>query len=255
MEMYETATNKYALYANLKAGEMKFRQNDSWDDPNINYGDNGADGSLETGGSNIAVPSDGVYYVVMDLANLTYSLTSVEGDSRDMLFSEGQELEIEDPFDFTQGFAIAKFKNVDVNGNQGSDSSGEFVDTDFPMFRLADAYLMYAEAFLRGGGGDAGTAVSYINLLRERAYGGTNGNISAGELTLDFILAERSRELYWEGHRRTDLIRFGQFSDQGVWPWKGGVMEGKTTESFRDIYPIPSSDIIANPNLIQNDGY
>ncbi len=255
MEMYVTGTNSYALYANLTAGEMKFRQNDSWDDPNLNYGDNDANGSIETGGANIAVPSDGIYFVEMDLGNLTYSLTSVEGDSREMFFTEDQALEIEDPFDFTQGYAITKFKNVDVNGNQGSDSSGEFVDTDFPMFRLADAYLMYAEAFLRGGGGDAGTAVGYINMLRERAYSGANGNISAGELDLNFILAERSRELYWEGHRRTDLIRFGQFSDQGEWPWKGGVMEGKTTESFRDIYPIPSSDIIANPNLIQNDGY
>ena len=72
---------------------------------------------------------------------------------------------------------------------------------------------------------------------------------------LDFILDERSRELHWEGHRRTDLIRFNQFTENGVWPWKGGVMEGKTTEKFRDIYPIPSSDIIANPTLKQNDGY
>ncbi|MGB5262647.1 MAG: RagB/SusD family nutrient uptake outer membrane protein, partial [Lutimonas sp.] len=99
------------------------------------------------------------------------------------------------------------------------------------------------------------TAVSYINALRERAYGSGSGNISSGNLTLNFILDERSRELFWEGHRRTDLIRFGQFSTQGIWPWKGGVMEGRTTESFRDIYPIPSSDLIANPTLVQNPGY
>jgi hypothetical protein len=231
---------------------MKFRFNEDW---GVNYGDDGANGSLEPGGANIAVSVAGIYYITLDLAALTYTAVPYTGDSRAMFFTEDQTLEIEDPFDFTNGYAIAKFKNVDVNGNRGSDSSGEFVDIDFPMFRLADAYLMYAEAFLNGGGGDATTAKDYINELRKRAYGNDSGNISANEITDSFILDERSRELFWEGHRRTDLIRFKQFSTQGVWPWKGGVMEGKTTESFRDYYPIPSSDIIANPNLKQNDGY
>ncbi len=176
-------------------------------------------------------------------------------DSRAMFFTDGQALEIENPFTFTDGYAVAKYRNMDMNNMQGSDGSGEFVDIDFPVFRLADAYLMYAELTLRGGGGDAATAVSYINMLRERAYGDTSGNISSGDLDLDFVLDERSRELFWESHRRTDLIRFGQFSDQGVWPWKGGVMAGTTTESFRDIFPIPSGDIIANPTLTQNPGY
>jgi len=176
-------------------------------------------------------------------------------DSRALFFTDGQSLEIENPFTFTDGYAVAKYRNIDTNGDQGSDGSGEFTDIDFPVFRLADAYLMYAELNLRGGGGDAGTAADYINMLRERAYGDTSGNISSGDLDLDFVLAERSRELFWESHRRTDLIRFGQFSDQGVWPWKGGVMAGTTTESYRDLYPIPSADIIANPTLTQNDGY
>lgn len=84
--------------------------------------------------------------------------------------------------------------------------TGHFPDTDFPMFRLADVYLMYAEAVLRGGqGGSVTQATDYINILRSRAYGNSNGNISTAQLTLDFILDERARELYWEGHRRTDL--------------------------------------------------
>jgi len=99
------------------------------------------------------------------------------------------------------------------------------------------------------------TALGYINQLRERSYGNTNGNIVMNDLTLDFILDERSRELYWEATRRVDLVRFGQYSDQGIWPWKGNVKEGRTTESFRDIFPIPASDILANPNLDQNPGY
>jgi hypothetical protein len=123
------------------------------------------------------------------------------------------------------------------------------------MFRLADAYLMYAEAAVRSGNGSIDLAVNYINELRERAYGNSNGNITAGDLNLDFILAERSRELFWEAHRRTDLIRFGQFSDQGIWAFKGNVPQGVTTEAFRDIMPIPALDLGINTNLQQNEGY
>ena len=252
MEMFETASNQYAIYAKLVAGEFKFRFNEDWGN---NYGDDGPDGNLNPGGTNIAIATDGVYFISLDLENLTYTIIAYNGDQRAQFHKDGQNLEIEDPFAFTDGYAIAKYRNVDVNGNQGSDSSGNFVDIDFPMFRLADAYLMYAELTLRGGGGDAATAVNYINMLRERAYGNTKGYISSGDLTLDFVLAERARELHWEGHRRTDLIRFDQFSDQGVWPWKGGVKDGVTTDSYRDIYPIPSTDMIANPNLTQNPGY
>jgi hypothetical protein len=125
------------------------------------------------------------------------------------------------------------------------------------MFRLADAYLMYAEAVLRGGsGGTRAEALGYVNDIRERAYGDASGNITDGELTLDFIIDERARELFFEGHRRTDLIRFGRFTGGTyVWPWKGRVKDGAATEAFRDIFPIPSADLGANPTLKQNDGY
>ncbi|MFC4723280.1 RagB/SusD family nutrient uptake outer membrane protein [Geojedonia litorea] len=176
-------------------------------------------------------------------------------DGRELFYTNGQSLEIPNISKFTDGYAIAKYKNVDRNGNPGSDTSGNFPDTDFPLFRLADAYLIYAEAHLRGGGGDANTAVGLINTLRVRAYGDTSGNISTSDLSLDFILDERARELYWECHRRTDLIRFGKFSSSGIWSWKGNVQNGTTTEAFRDIFPIPTSDLSANPNLTQNPGY
>jgi starch-binding outer membrane protein, SusD/RagB family len=116
-------------------------------------------------------------------------------------------------------------------------------------------YLTYSEAVLRGGtGGDATTALNYVNLLRQRAFKGTTGNLSS--LTLDVILAERGRELYWEGHRRTDLIRFSRFVEGTyLWPWKGGVKDGKGVEAFRTLFPIPAADLIANPNLKQNPGY
>jgi starch-binding outer membrane protein, SusD/RagB family len=125
------------------------------------------------------------------------------------------------------------------------------------MFRLADAYLMYAEAYKRGGGGDEATAVGYINQLRQRAYGDNSGDITAGELTLDFILDERVREMYWEMTRRQDLIRYGLFvgGSQQVWPWKGDVLEGATVDDKYIIFPLPASDLNVNANLVQNPGY
>ena len=125
------------------------------------------------------------------------------------------------------------------------------------MYRLADVYLMYAEAVLRGGtGGSMANAVNYINLLRQRAYGDTSGNITQSNLTLDFIIDERARELYWEAHRRTDLIRFGRFSQSDyVWPWKGAVRDGRSTNSKFNLFPIPAADLGANPQLKQNTGY
>lgn len=181
---------------------------------------------------------------------------SGETDSRAIFYTDGQALDIVDAFNFTDGYAVPKYSNLDSNGVIGSDTSGNNVDVDFPTFRLADAYLMYAEIVLRGAGGDLSTALGYINELRQRAYGDSSGNITAGELTLDFILDERSRELYWECHRRTDLIRFNQFTDQSIWPWKGAQsQDGMPSETFRRIYPIPSAEINANPEMVQNQGY
>ena len=178
-------------------------------------------------------------------------------DKRAMFWSAGQKLEIADIGQFTDGWAITKFSNLTSTGAAAPHAHPDFVDTDYPVFRLADVYLMYAEAVLRNGtGGSATTALGYVNALRQRAYGNTSGNITSGEMTLDFILDERARELYWEGHRRTDLIRYGKFTSASyLWPWKGKVAEGAATQSYRDLYPIPSNDLGANPTLKQNTGY
>ncbi|MGB7842830.1 MAG: RagB/SusD family nutrient uptake outer membrane protein [Salinimicrobium sp.] len=175
-------------------------------------------------------------------------------DDREMFYTEGQELEIKTISNFNDGYAVGKFKNIDVNGNQGSDATGEHVDTDFPMFRLGDIYLMYAEAAFRTNT-NLDQAVTYINKLRTRAYGAGNGQVTAGDISLNFLLNERGRELYWEGHRRTDLIRFNRFTENGVWAWKGDVPQGTTTAAFRNLYPIPASDLGVNTNLTQNTGY
>ena len=178
-------------------------------------------------------------------------------DGRAMFFTEGQELEINTIANtFTDGYAVTKFKNVDSDGNPGSDESGNFVDTDLPLIRLAEIYLNYAEVVARGKGGDVATAVGYINELRERAFGDDSGNITSSDFNLDFVEAERSRELYWEGQRRTDLIRFTDFTTANyLWPFKGGAKNGTAVEPFRRLFPLPSNIIAINPNLTQNPGY
>ncbi|UOR03504.1 RagB/SusD family nutrient uptake outer membrane protein [Hymenobacter aerilatus] len=175
-------------------------------------------------------------------------------DNRAKFVTGGQTLEINSLIDFYQGYVPIKFKNVSSTGAPGSDLV--FADTDFPMFRLADAYLMYAEAAVRGGG-DRNLALEYVNRVRTRAYKNTPaGNITSSELTLDFLLNERSRELYWEATRRTDLIRYNRFTTRDyLWPWKGGVKEGTAVQDYRNLFPIPVSDLSVNRNLVQNPGY
>ncbi|SHF44633.1 Starch-binding associating with outer membrane [Mariniphaga anaerophila] len=251
---FDAETKVWSVIAELGSGSFKFRANDKWD---INLGDNDADGILEYEGSNMAISESGKYLITLYLGtpDYTYSIERYSSDGRNLLYSDGQTLDIDNMFEFTNGYAVGKFKNVTSDGQTGSNI--EFVDTDFPLFRLADVYLMYAEAVLRGGtGGDAATALSYVNMLRERAYGDQGGNITAADLTLDFILDERGREFYWEAQRRTDLIRFGKFTGGDyLWEWKGAVKEGRSIDDKFNIFPIPASDVIANPNLTQNTGY
>ncbi len=177
-----------------------------------------------------------------------------ELDERAIFFTEGQNKSVETINTFSDGYAAPKFQNVASDGTIGSDLT--FVDTDFPMFRFGEVHLMYAESVLRGAtNGDVATAVDFINALRQRAYDGNAGRITAEDLTLDFILDERARELWWEAHRRTDLIRFNQFTENGVWAWKGNVQAGQATQPFLNLYPIPEEEVRANSNLTQNPGY
>lgn len=173
-------------------------------------------------------------------------------DNRALFWKTDRSRETATWYDFSQGWGVVKFTNKNSDGSNGSNNV--FADTDFPLFRLADAYLMYAEAVLRGGsGGSQSTALNYINELRTRA-----GASQIGEegLNLDFILNERMRELYWEGHRRTDLIRFGKFTKNYAWPWKNGVYGGTSSidEKYK-LYPLPATEISANPKLVQNPGF
>jgi hypothetical protein len=183
-----------------------------------------------------------------------YNRFSPTDPRRSFFWTDGQTVDVTSISDFSKGIPAPKYTNKTSLGLSGSNATHP--DTDFPMFRLGDAYLMYAEAHLRGGGGDRPTALAYVNALRQRAYGSTAGDITDPELTLQFILDERGRELLWEAHRRNDLVRYGFFTGGDyVWQWKGGAPAGTATETFRDLYPLPASELTANPNLVQNPGY
>ncbi len=176
-------------------------------------------------------------------------------DKRGVFF--GTKSAVDAVGEFTDGLRVTKFKNITSDNLPGRTLNGTFSSLDFALFRLAEQYLIYGEAVARGGsGGDAGKALTYVNQLRQRAYGNASGDVSAAALTTDFYLDERGRELYWEGHRRTDLIRFGKFTGSTyLWAFKGGVQAGASLPTFRNLYPLPLADLIANPNLVQNTGY
>ena len=204
------------------------------------------------------------------------------GDKRCKFFTNGQSKDVTSMTDETAGYLSEKWSNLKDDGTTASNTADAGVETDFPLFRLADVYLMYAECVARtvedkdklddwAGGSDAESdsrkqgAIYWINKVRERAYGkDENGNprgqvwkenFSSKEAFLQFILDERARELYHEGYRRTDLIRYGQFTtNKYIWQWKGGTHDGQAVDSKYNIYPIPNTELTANPNL-HNDNY
>ncbi|WP_291102337.1 MULTISPECIES: RagB/SusD family nutrient uptake outer membrane protein [unclassified Flavobacterium] len=163
----------------------------------------------------------------------------------------------------SQGYTLSKFSNKTSTGATGVSST--YVDTDFPLFRLADVYLMYAEAQMRKDGATNGSStanattqsIGYINDLRQRANSGSDvANVVASNVTLDFIIDERARELHWEAHRRQDLIRFGKFTGGSYnWAWKGNASNGISIPAHLNVFPLPGASLAANRNLTQNIGY
>ncbi len=218
---------------------------------------NGQVGSLEQNGISLGVAA-GAWGGALRLREQFVQKFEGEdfvADERNTVWSgnAGRSLDITDIADREQGYLLRKFSNISSTGVTGPNST--FVNTDFPLFRLADVYLMYAECAIRGFG-DMGTATNLVNALRERANNGTSANIVGADLTLDFILDERSRELHWEAHRRQDLIRFNKFTGGNyVWAWKGNGINGIAIPTTMKLFPIPAASLAANPNLSQNPGY
>ena len=165
-------------------------------------------------------------------------------DARNLFYTSTQKKSIDDIGDFTNGYAFMKFLNMNSDGSAGKEAG--FVDTDFPMMRYADVLLMAAECELHGAPCNGKAS---FDAVRARA------GLNPVDLNSDNLLDERGRELYQECWRRNDLIRFGKYISGYNWQWKGSVKEGKDVESFRTLFPIPASDLTANSNLVQNDGY
>ena len=157
---------------------------------------------------------------------------------------------MDDPGSFKTAWTSHKFSNMASTGNIYEGAT--FVDTDFPLFRAADAYLMLAECQLRGAGNvTESEAKAAWNAVRARAGLGNVSNYS-----LDELLDERGRELYWEGHRRSDLIRFGKYTGNAyLWTWKGEEYNGTSVADHLKLFPIPDAEFNTNSLLGQNPGY
>lgn len=172
-------------------------------------------------------------------------------DDRALFWGKDRTLSAETPTEFTSGFSVAKFSNVYSDG--GTPHNSQFVDMDFFLMRVAEAYLTYAEATARAKGGIVtGEGKAAIDAIRSRAHASIRSSY-----TLDDILDEWSREFYYEGRRRIDLIRYGYFGGNNsyTWQWKGGTITGTTFSSNLNVFAIPSDDLNANSNLVQNPGY
>ena len=216
---------------------------------------NGQVGSLEQNGGNFGISNGGwagALRVTRQFSQIFLN-GNYDADDRNTLITENRPIDITSIQNNGTGYIIGKWSNKTSGGVNGS--SNEIVDTDFPMFRLADVYLMYAEAVLAGGaGGTMEQAATYINRLRARANNSIT--INSSDLTLDFLIDERLVELHWEGHRRQDLIRFDRYTGGTYnWNWKGNSLLGISISDHLKRFPIPSASIAANPNLTQNPGY
>ena len=176
--------------------------------------------------------------------------TTGAADKRALFFVDPNDrtLEIQKVEIFKQGYSVMKYNNARADGASPGDT--QFPDMDVPFLRAAEAYLTFAEATLRAGGSND-AALTAINALRTRA----NAPIFT-TINLDRILDEKAREFYFEGHRRTDLIRYGYYGGGDYnWDWKGGSPSGTKFSEIYNLFPIPSTDMNSNENLKQNTGY
>lgn len=181
----------------------------------------------------------------------TADMQAAAGDERALFWGKDRTLDIDKESTFEEGFSVTKFCNYYLSGEKSHNT--KFPDTDFFLMRAAEAYLTFAEADARLNGGTTtaeGTAA--VNAVRTRAHATTLPSFN-----LEQLLNEWGREFYFEGRRRTDLIRHGKFggSNNYAWQWKGGVKAGVNFSADLNLFAIPDTDLNANPNLKQNTGF
>lgn len=157
-------------------------------------------------------------------------------------------------YNFMNGWSCLKFNNIPFGQTNESflpqSALKTFSDVDFPMIRLGEIYLIYAEACMNTG--DEALALPKLQELSSRA-----GVEPPQQITQDFLVAERARELMWEAHRRTDLIRYGLYhTDTYLWPYKGGdSFKGQAFPEYKCLFSIPPTELATNDKLVQNPGY
>ena len=151
---------------------------------------------------------------------------------------------------FLNGWSCIKFNNVphdvDAVDYAATAATKNFSDIDWPLIRLGEINLIYAEACMHAGG----DASAQVKALTDRA-----GVSAPSKIDEEWLLAERSRELMWEAHRRTDLIRYGKWISGYNWTYKGGNFGGQDLPAHFNIFPVPSTELSTNPDLEQNPNY
>ncbi|MCR4824633.1 MAG: RagB/SusD family nutrient uptake outer membrane protein [Bacteroidales bacterium] len=174
-----------------------------------------------------------------------------------MFFIKGHREEMTDLAEFTQGWSFYKYNNIPHNmtreefasSAKSYGSASAKCGIDYPVMRLAEIYLNYAEACVMDG--QAAKGLPYLNALRDRAE-----IDPLPSYTLEDVQNERAVELCWEAFRRTDLIRWDQFhSGDFLWRWKGGSYQGQGFSQHLLVFDFPQSELTANSNLSHKPGY
>lgn len=182
----------------------------------------------------------------------TYQVADRRGD---MFYIKGRSQSMEgELYNFMNGWSCIKYNNIPHDQTNESFLSTSavrnYADVDYPMIRLGEIYLIYAEACMHLQ--QQGLAMPYLQALAERSEA-----VAPDQITVDYLVAERARELMWEGHRRTDLIRYGLFhTDEYLWPYKGGDdFAGQAFPAYKCVFALPPTELAANPELNQTPGY
>lgn len=194
------------------------------------------------------------------VSGVPYQVTKKLGDDRAIFYTKEQKFSIEKEDDKHQGLIYMKYNNIHSDGTPGHHPAGQFVDTDYPILRLAEAYLISAEADARINGGNCTSAgIARINALRKRAhvqnsnkYDTEGANMTSADL--EDIFQEWSREFGFEGMRRMVLIRWNRYAGQNnyKWEWMGNSQAGAMFDGRYNVFPIPDSELNANPNIKPN---
>ena len=243
----------YLTFAAVAATDVKDDKGTSDESDDEFFGPTG----INNGWAGIRVPDPYVqtYFTpsAFDFEAGTYTIA----DKRGQMFNiQGQTQEM-DLYVFTTGWKCWKYNNYPHDkGPKDAEAlklanTKSYSDIDFPLIRLGEIHLIYAEACMHLTA--EAQALPKLKELADRA-----GVTATTSITQEFLVAERARELMWEAHRRTDLIRYGMYGGNTSysWPFKGGNSAyGQPFEKYMELYSIPPEELASNEKLVQNPGY